>query len=98
MIELKCIDCGDTFTAKIRTALRCPICKEKVRKQQHKEAAQRFRDNIKVSPIRRTAQPEKSITDVLRELNAYNKEHNTHLNYGQYILKVEGIKAYGKKR
>jgi hypothetical protein len=26
-----------------------------------------------------------SINDILRDLEVYNKEHNTHLSYGKYV-------------
>ena len=38
-------------------------------------------------------QSKKTIKEILRELQEYNRENNTNLTYGQYVLKIEGRKG-----
>ena len=32
--------------------------------------------------------PSKTINEIVREVNAYNKKHGTHLTYGKYVEKM----------
>lgn len=38
---------------------------------------------LKVDPL-----PKKTLTDIVRDILAYNKKHGTHLTYGQYVGKL----------
>ena len=85
--EKICINCGETFKTHGHSALRCVECRQQLERQK-----QRDRYLIKKAKGHRL-RPAKSINQILRELEAYNKEHKTHLTYGQYMLKVEGGQA-----
>ena len=88
LIEVICIDCGCSFMAKSKAAKRCPECNLKHRKNQKQGYAENFKSTRKV---KKKKQKPKSITQVLRELEAYNKEHGTRLTYGQYVERMEVI-------
>ena len=83
-----CVDCGQPFYSKATKALRCPECR--------KEHAKEYRRQRKEGIYKRT--PSKTLNEIMRELQVYNREHNTKLTYGQYVLKVEGVQANGKKK
>lgn len=40
----------------------------------------------------------KTLNEIMRDLKAYNSEHNTHLTYGQYVSKFEGRQPDGKQK
>ena len=86
-VEVTCMDCGRTFIAHTTAALRCEECKkivarEATKKWNKKERA-KYRQNKKVP------KPVKSIQEILREMEAYNKENHTKLSYGDYVGLVE---------
>ena len=89
LIEVTCIDCGCSFMAGSKAAKRCPECNLKHRKNQKQGYAEDFKSTRKV---RKKKQKPKSITQVLRELEVYNKEHKTHLSYGKFVELMAGGK------
>lgn len=101
-----CLDCGQAFETRGRNALRCPICAKKRKNALNIEYYQKERASQKaklkalqeIIKKRHSPQPQKTINEVMKELTEYNREHNTHLSYGQYILLTEGGKPNGKKR
>lgn len=79
-----CTDCGQPFKSKATWALRCPKCRCK----HEREREQAYRRRKKAEQYGGVKQ--KTINEVMRELEAYNKENHTTLSYGQYVLKIEG--------
>ena len=88
-VQVVCVDCGHTFTAKTKRALRCEECRQ-THLRNYKAANQaRYRSlNYSKNKARRKAPP-RSICEVLREMERYNKAHNTHYTYGQYVSLME---------
>lgn len=78
MYNCVCADCGTEFFNTSKRALRCEECRK-----------QRDRDRAKRSYIKRKVKreklPSKSIRQITRELEKYNKEHGTHYTYGQFV-------------
>ena len=85
LIKYICRDCGAEFEAVSNRAFRCEKCRKEVAKLTSRNW---YREN-KSRKIPRTMPPRKSIRQVLRELERYNKEHGTFLSYGQYIAMIE---------
>lgn len=82
-----CIDCGKTFKAHANNAKRCDECKQELAREKAREQnALRKRENL-YKKARKT-KPKKTLSEIMRELEAYNKEHGTHLTYGQYVSKA----------
>lgn len=85
--KISCERCGcEVITTDWRKKY-CDLCREDVRREQAKSIwakAKRKRLN------KRTA-PDKTIREVIQELETYNKEHNTRLSYGQYVFMTEGV-------
>ena len=82
-----CVNCGRPFTSKAHKAERCPECRQERIKQLAKENYRRKKYG------QRKGTASKSINKIMRELKAYNQEHNTHLSYGQYVSQIEGRQA-----
>ena len=76
-----CSRCGEPFGAKTNYALYCPNCRKEVVKE--KGAASKAKKKAAGYKPQHEIQNTKSF---LRELDKYNKEHRTHLSYGQYEL------------
>ena len=89
LIELICIDCGCIFTARSKAAQRCPECNLEHRKKNKQGYAENFKST---RTVRKKKHKAKSITQVLRELETYNKEHGTHLSYEKYVELMAGGK------
>lgn len=70
LFDLKCAECGKIFRNPDENERFCPEC-NKI-KESKKKASR------KVKSI-------KSILQITRELEKYNKEHGTLLSYGQYV-------------
>jgi predicted nucleic acid-binding Zn-ribbon protein len=83
-----CIDCGENFYSISTQVLRCPECRAKYKKE-YEKIYKKENPRRKKRKISRGMPPSKSISQVLRELEAYNKEHGTWLSYGQYIAMIE---------
>lgn len=93
--KLLCIDCGVTFDAKSKAALRCPECRRKNNCERSKKSYKKNRAKRKLI-LSKSPLPQKSIPQVLQEVAKYNYEHKMHLTYGQYVNMVEE-KEHGKK-
>ena len=77
---LTCKRCGKEFTHWNSYKSYCDECiVEKDRERQRKRYASKHR---KPKP----SVERKSISDVLKEMKAYNEAHGTCLSYGQYVL------------
>lgn len=90
-IEVICIDCGKMFTAQSRAAKRCPECNLKHRKEYRQEYAE-VNKKEQIEPKKKIKKPmrkPKTISQILKEVEAYNKEHKTRLSYGQYVALVD---------
>ena len=71
LFDLKCAECHKVFRNPNENERLCPECKKI--KESKKKARQKAKSN-------------KSIWQITRELEKYNKEHGTRLSYGQYVL------------
>lgn len=73
LFDLKCAECGKIFRNPDENERFCPECKKiKESKKKPKQKAKSIKS--------------KSIWQITRELEKYNKEHGTLLSYGQYAL------------
>ena len=73
LFDLKCAECGKIFRNPDENERLCPECKKiKESKKKPKQKAKSIKS--------------KSIWQITRELEKYNKEHGTLLSYGQYAL------------
>lgn len=88
-IAVTCIDCGTVFIGYSRKAKRCPECREKRAKEYRKNYNGSLKSNRKMS-VKHNIYPKMTLSEVLRELRIYNKENNTNLSYGQFVLILEG--------
>ena len=84
-VEVICVDCGCTFTAFSRGALRCAECKIEHKRRTAATGMASYRNGKKQKPYK----VKKTIREVIVELERYNKEHGTHLSYGQFVQKME---------
>jgi tRNA(Ile2) C34 agmatinyltransferase TiaS len=87
-IEKTCIECGQLFIAYGHKALRCPECRKKVAREQIKDSKSHWLRTRKSKKA--TYRPPMTISEVLKELEMYNKVHGTRLSYGQFVLILEG--------
>lgn len=88
-IKVICRDCGITFDAKARSNLRCEKCKKAWANQQSKN--NKGRKRLQTQTVKRVkTRPKMSIREVLIALEKYNREHKTHLSYGQFVALMEG--------
>ena len=69
----QCIWCGKTFETDNGCVKRCPDCYEKP-----KQAKKKKKSHLK--------KPVKTIAQVTKELEQYNKEHKTNLTYGKFLV------------
>jgi hypothetical protein len=77
---LKCFDCDQMFYSTTEGKKYCPECAKKRKNASNRKYMRRKRKpSVEV----------KTISEVLRELKAYNEEHGTCLSYGQYVLMTE---------
>ena len=75
LFDLKCAECGKIFRNPDENERFCPECnKIKESKKKPKQKAKSVKS--------------KSIYQITRELEKYNKEHGTLLSYGQYVLLI----------
>ena len=85
MKKLKhCADCKQPFYGGSNSK-RCPECQAKRTKEQQKIKYLKRRNKYNKSL--------KDINEIVREVEAYNKEHNTRLTYGKYVSMMEGEKT-----
>lgn len=76
LFDLKCVECGKIFRNPDENERFCPECKKT------KEGRKKAKPKVK-------AIKSKSIWQITRELEEYNKEHKTRLSYGQYVALVD---------
>ena len=74
LFDLKCVECYKFFRNPNENERFCPECKKI--KESKKKARQKAKTN-------------KSILQITRELEKYNKEHGTMLSYGRYVALVD---------
>ena len=74
LFDLKCAECHKVFRNPDENERLCPECKKI--KESKKKAKQKAKTN-------------KSILQITRELEKYNKEHKTRLSYGKYVALVD---------
>ncbi len=74
-----CCDCKkEYYTAE--NGRKCTARKERTRKE-----TLELRKSIKIAPNKPPERKFKSIQTVEKEREQYNKKHNTHLSYGQFV-------------
>ena len=76
LFDLKCAECYKVFRNPDENERFCPECKK------IKESKKKSRQKAK-------SINSKSILQVTRELEKYNKEHRTMLSYGEYVALVD---------
>ena len=74
LFDLKCAECHKVFRNPDENERFCPEC-NKI-KERKKKPKQKAKSN-------------KSILQITRELEKYNKEHRTILSYGEYVSSVD---------
>ena len=95
-IELTCVICGRSFLTSCNNAKYCLECREKYQAEVKKDIAHRSYFKRKIA-LHNPHPERKTIWDVMRELENYNRTNGTYLTYGQYVLRTEILKG-GKKR
>ena len=76
LFDLKCVECGKIFRNPDENERFCPECnKIKESRKKPKQKAKSVKS--------------KSIYQITRDLEKYNKEHKTRLSYGQYVSSVD---------
>lgn len=94
-IEVICVDCNTSFIAYTKKAKRCEVCRVRRKKELTKEWHKRESKSCRCveSHLKKAKEkPKKTMKEVLRAMEKYNKEHGTCLSYGQYIQMCEGVK------
>ena len=76
LFDLKCAECGKIFRNPDENERLCPECKK-------------IKENKKKQKPKVKTNKSKSILQLTRELEKYNKEHKTRLSYGQYVSSVD---------
>lgn len=82
----------------------CDDCKKEQRRKSRRNSYLRHKDENKAkqeeAARKATLIKFKPTTEVLSDLEAYNKEHRKHLTYGQYVgmLYLEELKIKAEKR
>lgn len=76
LFDLKCAECYKVFRNPDENERFCPECKK------IKESKKKARQKAKSTKS-------KSILQVTRELEKYNREHRTMLSYGEYVALVD---------
>ena len=76
LFDLKCAECRKVFRNPDENERFCPECKK------IKESKKKSKPKVKPNKS-------KSIWQITRELEKYNKEHKTRLSYGQYVSSVD---------
>lgn len=79
----QCGECGGEFYSGEKNR-KCPICKEKAKKERLERQKNEFKLVKPVSPKKK--KKIKTLQTIEKERAKYNKEHGTHLSYGYYVL------------
>lgn len=77
-----CLKCGRNFEYSSSLKKYCPECDAEIKRERNRKFMQKKRKKSTVKF--------KTLTEVMRELKAYNEEHGTCLSYGQYVSMCEG--------
>ena len=78
----KCVICGNLYVPKAHNSIFCPTCRADrtlTRNYREKKENPKAKKHLKRN--------NKSIGEVIRDMEEYNQKHGTHLTYGQYISK-----------
>ena len=86
MITKTCRICNQPYNAKSCNSMYCDSCRKSLAKSRQKIYAQRFKSTKK----RKKKIIKKSIWEMTREMEEYNRKNKTCLTYGQYVAMVEG--------
>lgn len=73
LFDLQCAECHKVFRNPDENERFCPECKK-------------IKEKRKFKPI---IKEKKSLYQIAREIEQYNKEHKTRLSYGRYIALVD---------
>lgn len=76
LFDLKCAECHKVFRNPDENERFCPECKK-------------IKESKKKSKPKAKANKSKSIWQITRELEKYNREHRTMLSYGEYVALVD---------
>ena len=88
-ILLTCLICGNNFEALSYAAKYCPACKARYDEELKLERARKSYHRRKA----RVTNAPKTIYQIIREMEEYNRQHGVSLTYGQYVqLLKEGKK------
>lgn len=79
---LRCFNCNREFTYTSDAKKYCPECDKEIKRERNRNFMRKKRAKPSVEV--------KSIREILIEMENYNKEHGTHLSYGQYVLMIDG--------
>ena len=96
-----CPNCkGTNFYEKITT--HCRSCGARLMNNEKDYCSKKCRENgenlSKIERRRRKQMSESPLNEIIRQVNAYNKQNNTKYSYGQYVaLILPKIKAEKKK-
>ena len=83
MYTLKCQQCGCEFEHYSTKRMFCDKCNYERDLERRREQYSKKRAKAKLN--KQPAKPFKSIPQVIRELEDYNKKHGTRLTYGKYV-------------
>ena len=78
-----CKECGEVFYTLGYRRVICPECKEKAKKE-NEDNAKGNKTSAKKSKSKPKKKP-KTLMQIIRAKNKYNKENGTLLSYGQYV-------------
>lgn len=82
-----CKKCGIKFETSRKSRLKlCPACvkrRNKAKRQNNKTP------KAKKAPAVRLIKTDKTLSEIMEELERYNKEHKTSLSYAQYVLLMD---------
>ena len=81
-VYLTCLHCGSEFIHKNDAKKYCPECDIKIKRERNRKSMAKKRAKSKLKF--------KELPEVVADVEAYNKEHNTKLSYGQYVA-LEGM-------
>ena len=79
--RLQCFRCNKVFYYTSDAKKYCPDCDIEIRRERTRKCMQKKRAKPSIEI--------KTISQVLREMKAYNEAHGTCLSYGQYVLMTE---------
>ena len=83
-VEKECVLCGSKYLTTARNTLYCVECRTRKAKQRVRENY--LKQKLKTEKRSRKKPAAKSLPEVMADLAAYNKEHGTHLSYGEYVV------------